>query len=106
MIYPKTFESKIGFDEIRSLLRERCLSPLGKEKVDEMEAGSDAGGGDGRRKEKRPGHIKTGAAARAELPGILGVYQKCCTMTAAPSWYSVIFFGCPAGARKRTEIKV
>ena len=43
MIYPKTFESKIGFDEIRSLLRERCLSPLGKEKVDEMEAGSDAG---------------------------------------------------------------
>ena len=43
MIYPKTFESKIGFDEIRGLLRERCLSPLGKEKVDEMEAGSDAG---------------------------------------------------------------
>lgn len=43
MIYPKTFESKIGFDEIRSLLRERCLSTLGKEKVDEMEASNDAG---------------------------------------------------------------
>ena len=42
MIYPKTFESKIGFDEIRSLLRERCLSPLGKEKVDELVAGTDA----------------------------------------------------------------
>lgn len=43
MIYPKTFESKIGFDEIRALLKERCLSPLGKEKVDSMQASSDAG---------------------------------------------------------------
>lgn len=42
MIYPKTFESKIGFDEIRTLLRERCLSTLGKEKVDEMQASHDA----------------------------------------------------------------
>ena len=33
MIYPKTFESKIGFNEIRTLLRERCLSTLGKEEV-------------------------------------------------------------------------
>ena len=36
MIYPKTFESKIGFSEIRTLLRERCLSTLGKELVDSM----------------------------------------------------------------------
>lgn len=34
MIYPKTFENKIGFNEIRNLLRERCLSSLGKEKID------------------------------------------------------------------------
>ena len=42
MIYPKTFESKIGFDEIRALLTERCLSTLGKEKVARMQPGSDA----------------------------------------------------------------
>ncbi len=36
MIYPKNFESKIGFDEIRRLLKEQCLSTLGKEKVDNM----------------------------------------------------------------------
>ena len=36
MIYPKNFESKIGFDEIRAMLKERCLSPLGKEKVDSV----------------------------------------------------------------------
>jgi len=33
MIYPENFESKIGFDRIRNLLNERCLSPMGKEKV-------------------------------------------------------------------------
>ena len=43
MIYPKTFESKIGFNEIRALLRERCLSTLGKELVDIMQASADAG---------------------------------------------------------------
>ena len=37
MIYPNNFEQKIGFDEIRSLLRERCLSTLGKEKIDEID---------------------------------------------------------------------
>ena len=42
MIYPKTFESKIGFNDIRALLRERCLSPLGKELVDNMSASADA----------------------------------------------------------------
>ncbi len=37
MIYPKNFEAKIGFDRVRSLLREKCLSPLGVEKVDDMQ---------------------------------------------------------------------
>ena len=41
MIYPNNFEQKIGFDEIRSLLRERCLSTLGKEKVDEIAFSTD-----------------------------------------------------------------
>ena len=36
MIYPNTFENKIGFNEIRTLLRERCLSSLGKEEVDKI----------------------------------------------------------------------
>ena len=42
MIYPNTFESKIGFNEIRALLRERCLSTLGKDMVDGIAASSDA----------------------------------------------------------------
>ena len=41
MIYPNNFEHKIGFDEIRRLLKERCLSTLGKEKVDEMTFSTD-----------------------------------------------------------------
>ena len=41
MIYPNTFEHKLGFDEIRRLLKERCLSTLGKEKVDEMTFSTD-----------------------------------------------------------------
>ena len=36
MIYPNNFEHKLGFDEIRRLLKERCLSTLGKEEVDEI----------------------------------------------------------------------
>ena len=36
MIYPNNFEQKIGFDQIRQILRERCLSTLGKDKVEEM----------------------------------------------------------------------
>ena len=36
MIYPNTFESKLGFDEVRALLRGRCLSTLGKDMVDAM----------------------------------------------------------------------
>jgi DNA mismatch repair protein MutS2 len=34
MIYPSSFESKIGFDRIRNILKERCLSPMGIGKVD------------------------------------------------------------------------
>jgi DNA mismatch repair protein MutS2 len=36
MIYPDNFEIKIGFSEIRRLLKERCLSTLGKEEVDRI----------------------------------------------------------------------
>ena len=42
MIYPNNFEQKIGFNEIRGLLKERCLSTLGKEKVDKIAFSSDA----------------------------------------------------------------
>lgn len=37
MIYPQNFEQKIGFDQIRILLKEQCLSSLGEERVDSME---------------------------------------------------------------------
>ena len=36
MIYPQNFEQKIGFDQIRQLLKGRCLSTLGEERVDSM----------------------------------------------------------------------
>lgn len=42
MIYPRNFENKIGFDEIRAMLRSFCLSPMGKERVDAMEFSVDA----------------------------------------------------------------
>ena len=42
MIYPNNFEQKIGFNDIRGLLKERCLSTLGKEKVDELQFSTDA----------------------------------------------------------------
>jgi len=42
VIYPNNFEHKLGFDEIRRLLKERCLSTLGKEKVDEITFSTDA----------------------------------------------------------------
>ena len=41
MIYPANYENKIGFDEIRALLKERCLCTLGKEMVDNMAFSSD-----------------------------------------------------------------
>ncbi len=34
MIYPENFESKIGFDRIRTMLKENCLSPMGIEMID------------------------------------------------------------------------
>ena len=37
MIYPLNFEQKIGFDQIRQLLKEKCLSTLGEERVTDME---------------------------------------------------------------------
>ena len=36
MIYPHNFEQKIGFDSIRQLLKEKCLSTLGQERVYDM----------------------------------------------------------------------
>ncbi|MBN1251908.1 MAG: Smr/MutS family protein [Bacteroidales bacterium] len=36
MIFPNNFEEKIGFDKIRNLLKQKCLSTLGKEKIDEI----------------------------------------------------------------------
>ena len=37
MIYPENFEQKIEFTRVRQLIADRCLSPLGKEKVEEMQ---------------------------------------------------------------------
>lgn len=37
MIFPINFEQKIGFDSIRTLLKESCLSDLGKNFVDRIE---------------------------------------------------------------------
>lgn len=36
MIYPSTLEQKIGFDQIRQLLKKNCSSSLGQERVDEL----------------------------------------------------------------------
>ncbi|MCU6768219.1 Smr/MutS family protein [Barnesiella propionica] len=36
MIYPQNFEQKIGFDKVRQLVKEKCLSSLGTERTDEM----------------------------------------------------------------------
>jgi len=41
MVFPTNFEEKIGFDTIRNLLKGRCLSTLGKSKVDEMDFSAD-----------------------------------------------------------------
>lgn len=37
MIYPQNLEQKIGFNDIRRLLKEKCLSTLGEGRVDDME---------------------------------------------------------------------
>ncbi len=42
MIYPQNYEQKIGFDEIRRMLKEHCQSSLGQERVDEIAFSADA----------------------------------------------------------------
>ncbi|MBQ9385623.1 MAG: Smr/MutS family protein [Bacteroidaceae bacterium] len=37
MIYPDNFEHKTGFDEIRQMLADRCICPLGVQLVDDMQ---------------------------------------------------------------------
>lgn len=41
MIYPQNFEQKTGFDKVRRLISEKCLSPLGEERVAEMNFSAD-----------------------------------------------------------------
>jgi DNA mismatch repair protein MutS2 len=36
MLYPNTLEQKLGFDKIRELLRQACISPLGQDYVDKI----------------------------------------------------------------------
>ena len=43
MIYPLNFEQKIGFDQIRSLIKKKCLCSLGEDKVEEMAFSDDFG---------------------------------------------------------------
>lgn len=40
-LYPKNIEEKIGFDQIRQLLADRCLSTLGEKTIEKMQFGSD-----------------------------------------------------------------
>ena len=41
MIYPQNFEQKTGFDKVRRLISDKCLSLLGQERVAEMEFSAD-----------------------------------------------------------------
>lgn len=41
MIYPQNFEQKTGFDKVRRLISDKCLSPLGQERVAEMDFSAD-----------------------------------------------------------------
>ncbi len=41
MIYPNNFEQKTGFDKVRRLISDKCLSPLGEERVAEMNFSTD-----------------------------------------------------------------
>ncbi|OIN60823.1 endonuclease MutS2 [Arsenicibacter rosenii] len=36
MLYPNTLEQKLGFDKIRELLKQACVSPLGQDYVDKI----------------------------------------------------------------------
>lgn len=42
MVYPNNFETKVGFNEIRTLLKGRCLSAMGVDEVGKMKFCSDA----------------------------------------------------------------
>ncbi len=42
MLYPDSIENKIGFDDIRKLLKGHCISKLGVERVDKMSFMTDA----------------------------------------------------------------
>lgn len=41
MIYPENFEQKTGFDKVRRFISEKCLSPLGEERVAAMNFSAD-----------------------------------------------------------------
>ena len=43
MTYPENFESKIGFDQIRELLKKKCLSEHGKVKIEKISFSSSPG---------------------------------------------------------------
>ena len=57
MIYPSTFEEKIGMSEIRQMLLQHCLSPLGEERVSQITFLTDA-------RAIRKLHTQTGEFAR------------------------------------------
>ncbi len=41
MVYPENIESKLGFDQIREILKNECLSTLGQAYVDKIRFSSD-----------------------------------------------------------------
>ncbi|MFC1734390.1 endonuclease MutS2, partial [candidate division KSB1 bacterium] len=43
MIYPEIFEQKVGFDKIRKILLNNCISDLGKRQVDSISFSTDLG---------------------------------------------------------------
>ena len=67
MIYPKNFEQKIGFDEIRELLKARCLSTLGKERVDELAFSDDAASINEQMEQVREFHTLMQATEKPEM---------------------------------------
>ena len=42
MIYPKNYEEKIGFNNIRKIIAENCLCQLGREYTEKMDFTSNA----------------------------------------------------------------
>ncbi|HVN59416.1 MAG TPA: Smr/MutS family protein [Bacteroidales bacterium] len=42
MVYPENFETKIGFDRIRTMIAERCVSPMGQKSVEGIHFMTDA----------------------------------------------------------------